>query len=1026
MSGNVSSQIRTLLKGVSLVLIILGVGRWAAEATAAGPEADFFVATDGNDNWSGRLAERNQEGTDGPFASLERARDALRQTGDKSDGDLTVLIRGGTYRLTQTVVFSLQDSADAGHTITYASYPGETACFSAGHLVSTWRKLANAPPSLPKQARGHVWVADVSDFKRKFRALFDGQRRLPRARGDGFIQTNVTPRGSQDYSTVEFPRGAVADLANLTDAELRIIPSHFWIMNLLPIASIDQADQELETALPGTYPLGKNAITEKPTAWIENALEVLDQPGEWALDSQSRLLYFWPPGDRPSDTIAAPLLTELIRVEGEIDYDGPRDDPVRGLVFRNLTFMHGDLYPWHGRTGWGLQHDWECFDKPTALVRFRGAERCAVEDCHLTATGHTAIRFDLHCQMNRVVGCHIHHIGGVGVLLAGYGPGTKNVNRGNEVINNYIHHIGREYWASAAVFAWQSGENRIAHNHIAYLPYTAILSTGRIIRSSPGPGECSRTIRWDEVPRDFATLDWAAREPYLHSRRNRIEYNDVHNVMERLGDGNCIYVSGAGEGNIVQYNYCHDCLGRHMNAVIRCDDDQHRTRMEGNVCARTRGAAEGFISKGDNDIINNFVIDLRQQGRHRAYITFPYGDIHGSRIERNILYSCVADQQPYWHGKASGRRGEPPSLRDAVVDNNLYFSTVDPAWADEHLESQRKAGNEKHSLVADPMFVDVDACDFHFRPGSPATKLGIEPLDVTRAGLESAYRRRLLGRRLRTRITPRDQRFRQPITVRIACNDSQATVFYTLDGTEPTPHANPYRGPFVLSEPATVRARAFAPGANDAVGAAVFYTPPPAPIIEGFETARVGSRTPAATTSEDARLKQYRARVTDQEAFEGEHSLRFSDGPGQRAGYTPHVYYRRTYDEGRMATRLAVRVDAATALNVQWRQYDSDGYVNGPTLSIEPQGRVVYAGRELMRVPTEQWLRVELVAGLGELANGAFELRVWLPDRSEPRVFSGLKCSPKFRRLDWIGLVSKSAQEATFYVDNLEVVPADD
>ena len=59
---------------------------------AAAAEADFYVATDGNDKWSGKLAAPNDGETDGPFATLERARTALRASG-KVGG--TVLIRGG-------------------------------------------------------------------------------------------------------------------------------------------------------------------------------------------------------------------------------------------------------------------------------------------------------------------------------------------------------------------------------------------------------------------------------------------------------------------------------------------------------------------------------------------------------------------------------------------------------------------------------------------------------------------------------------------------------------------------------------------------------------------------------------------------------------------------------------------------------------------------------------------------------------------------------------------------------------------
>src|SRR5262245_50121897 len=85
----------------------------------------FFVATNGNDAWSGRLAAPNAEGTDGPFASLERARDAMRATGVRD-----TYVRGGTYTLDRTVTLT---GADSG--VRIMAYPGETPVFSGGQRI---------------------------------------------------------------------------------------------------------------------------------------------------------------------------------------------------------------------------------------------------------------------------------------------------------------------------------------------------------------------------------------------------------------------------------------------------------------------------------------------------------------------------------------------------------------------------------------------------------------------------------------------------------------------------------------------------------------------------------------------------------------------------------------------------------------------------------------------------------------------------------------------------------------------------
>ena len=98
---------RTLTRGL-LVAAALSVLGLQAGARAADVQADFFVATNGNDAWSGRLAAPNAARTDGPFATLTRARDAAR---GRRGG--TVLVRGGTYRLSEPFVLTPADSGTA-------------------------------------------------------------------------------------------------------------------------------------------------------------------------------------------------------------------------------------------------------------------------------------------------------------------------------------------------------------------------------------------------------------------------------------------------------------------------------------------------------------------------------------------------------------------------------------------------------------------------------------------------------------------------------------------------------------------------------------------------------------------------------------------------------------------------------------------------------------------------------------------------------------------------------------------------
>ncbi|MBT4814095.1 MAG: hypothetical protein HON70_00270, partial [Lentisphaerae bacterium] len=954
---------------VSVAALMPGLPLRAAPAAGV-VSADLFVATDGDDSWSGELDKPNARGTDGPFATLSRARDAVRAVRLRApERDILVLIRGGTYHTTRTIVFGLADSAGPERTITYASYPGEIPVLSAGIPVTGWSKPRTPPEGLPEIARGQVWIADVSELAalREDNAgrdrgkimtdppgsiftLYAGPERLPRARGEGFSLLNS--RTELNPSEFSFRKGAIDRTSDILGAELVVIPVRTWVMNILPVEWVDPERQMGRTKYPPTYPLGR-AASHRPNAWIENVLAVLDSPGEWVFHRPTGTLYLWPDRDTPGNDIVAPVLTELIRVESTVNHDGPGGAAVTGLVFKGLTFTHGGRFSWHGRTGWGVQHDWEVFDSPTGLVRFRGASRCAVTECRLINSGHTAVRFDLNCQDNRVTGCEIGHVGGCGVLLCGYGPGTRDVNKRNHITGNHIHHVGETYWGSAAIFAWQSGENRIAQNLIHHTPYCGIVVSCRAARTRSKPAECAQTIRWEDVGDSYPKLPWEQRERFMHGRCNMIERNEIHHIMETLGDGNCIYISGTGRGNVVRENYCHDNIGRHTDAAIRTDNDQHDTLIERNIVVRTGGHGTGICNKGGNRVLNNIIADSRPCSAPNGCMAFTNYVPAKSIIRDNVMVLHRKGPAPM------AEFGPHPAYAPSEIDNNLYFSSVEPDWAVKHLAALRGISREQTGRIADPMFTDPDNDDFRFRPGSPALEMGIsQPMDVTLAGLRSPHRERLLGRPIHTTIAPTGGRLSGPVTITLTSDSRQADIHYTLDGTAPSRRSHRYVRPFVITKPGLVRARSFADGAIDLNEAIAEFTPPPAPIDDDFEDLPVGMTVPEAFTIEENRTMT--ARVSRDHAVAGRKSLKFIDGPGQRYDFNPHLYYETEFASGQVACRFDLLIDGSTYMYFQWRQYSVAPFARGAYFTIHPGGVLKADGNELAVLPIGEWVSFEI------------------------------------------------------------------
>src|SRR5215475_5836898 len=96
-----------LLIGIWLAFLSTGIGASQTD------DAAYFVATNGNDAWSGRLVDPNRNRTDGPFATVTRAVAAVRETRSRTSNvpqNATILIRQGLYFLDKPLVLRPADS----------------------------------------------------------------------------------------------------------------------------------------------------------------------------------------------------------------------------------------------------------------------------------------------------------------------------------------------------------------------------------------------------------------------------------------------------------------------------------------------------------------------------------------------------------------------------------------------------------------------------------------------------------------------------------------------------------------------------------------------------------------------------------------------------------------------------------------------------------------------------------------------------------------------------------------------------
>ena len=336
----------------------------------------------------------------------------------------------------------------------------------------------------------------------------------------------------------------------------------------------------------------------------------------------------------------------------------------------------------------------------------------------------------------------IEHLGGAGILLCGYGPGTKDVNRKNVVYNNHIHHVGRIYSHSPGIMVWQSGENRVANNLVHHTPYTGIIISGCMADffSRRRGRELSSTIRRHEIAKLPKQLGFEDVRPYLHTHDNLIELNEIHHAMEMLGDGNAIYIRGAGGGNVIRRNYIHHLVAPMiMQAAIRTDGGQMDTTISENLIYKC--TSQGIMMKLNTHVENNIVADIIAPPRG-YYLAVREGPLTGATIKRNIFYSSSTDCD-FIHelspdrGRATeDRRGRKiAKSKQADCDLNIYFSAANRKLGKNMLKKQRRDEVDGKSLSVDPLFVDPANGDFRLKPNSPALELGIKSFDWSKVGL---------------------------------------------------------------------------------------------------------------------------------------------------------------------------------------------------------------------------------------------------------------------------------------------------
>ncbi len=536
----------------------------------------FYVSPIGNDHNSGTSASK-------PFQTLEKAKQAVAAINDDMIGDITVYLRGGTYTLTHTLSFTVEDSASNGYRISYQAYGNEVPVISGGTRVGGW-----------VQHDGSIYKATLNRDGKLRTLIVNGKRAFMAKSGDisctgGSDETFDIIAGEADWawidgSKVDGVKYSSTDIGVLNNPELvEITGKTTWNENTVCVREIVTVGEERIFYLQqpyGAIAMNGNwgAFSAGGTHTLHNAYELLDSPGEFYFDDAANTLYYYRSSeDMASAEVYAPLLGQLINIQGT-----DLSNRVENLTFKGLTFAYAEavLPEVDGSFGkatvqaatWciafadGNWHNdqYRAYDVMPGAIMVNSADSIRFEENVMKHVGNEGICFINDVQNSSIIGNVIVDVGGSAIQVGHpqhvyerdggthemYDPTVEAACRNTLIENNLLYDMTTMYAGHAGITAYFVNTLEILNNHIESTQYSGV---------SLGWGW------WD------FNEDQSGGNPTTVAGNNKFNYNRVYDCMNTLHDGGAFYTLGSQPNSEVTGNYVKaDTL--HFQGVLHPDE----------------------------------------------------------------------------------------------------------------------------------------------------------------------------------------------------------------------------------------------------------------------------------------------------------------------------------------------------------------------------------------------------------------------------------------------------------------------
>lgn len=671
------------------VLVLLTAAFVALTGIPCSAEKIFYVSPSGNDSWSGRSAKAS--GTDGPLATLDGARKAVRKAGITEA--VRVIFASGRYELKSPVVFEPEDSGIKNAPVVYTAAKGAKPVFSGGRRITGFKLRSDG-----------LWEANIPSVgqgKWYFEQLWVNGKRAVRARtpNSGYLHTsgqagigmNPVTGKEEDLSRWAFIAGQkdFNMLASLSAEELKDVEvtSYFsWETSKLKIVGLDKDLSMVMLSNSVLWPF-TSGNSGAPRYHLENFRKALDAPGEWFLARNGTLLYSPLKGEKIQTAVVyAPVVNDFITFAG----DNTAGKTVENIEFRGLHFEHSQyVLPADGHRTGQAEVDID------AVITLNNVRNIRFADCSIKHIGKYAFWFRQGSRDSSINRCLIEDMGAGGVKIGEFGYTSDDNALVKRIIvdNNIIRGGGRIQTAGIGVIIGHSPDNQVTHNDISDLYYTCV------------------------------SVGWSWGYGQSNAVNNKIDFNHLHHIgYGVLSDMGAVYTLGISPGTTVSNNVVHD-VNAHQYGGWGLYNDEGSTHitLENNLIYRCNTGGYHQHYGKENHFTNNIIAYCGDaqviRSRQEEHISFTF--------DHNIVLFDTSPLGSNW------------SNDKFIINNNLYYNSAkrDFTFAGSTFKDWKARGHDVDSIIADPMFVNPDKIDFRLKPGSPASKIGFKPFDYNKAGV---------------------------------------------------------------------------------------------------------------------------------------------------------------------------------------------------------------------------------------------------------------------------------------------------